>query len=29
MEEMKLVLTVAAVALSIVVAAVSYWISKH
>lgn len=29
MEEMKLVWTVAAVALAIVVAAASYWISKH
>lgn len=28
-EEMKLVWTVAAVALAIVVAAASYWISKH
>lgn len=29
MEEMKLVWTVAAVALAIVVAAASYWVSKH
>lgn len=29
MEEMKLVWTVAAVALAIVVAAASYWASKH
>lgn len=29
MEEMKLVWTVAAVAMAIVVAAASYWVSKH
>lgn len=29
MEKMKLVWTVAAVALAIVVAAASYWVSKH